>query len=139
MDYYYEFCGVRFRVSAEAPIWEDAQSEQFHIPPCVPDVTVELSSAPELPAPEGDFLGRRGEKRVWRSPERITRQTQDMFRSYPHLSVSYAPGRAQEVRAIARGLLALGHARVLPLAGAFAAAAPAAVSLAGVPCLVCRP
>ena len=61
MDYYYEFCGVRFRVSAEAPIWEDAQSEQFHIPPCVPDVTVTLSSAPELPTPEGDFLGRRGE------------------------------------------------------------------------------
>ena len=79
MDYYYEFCGVRFRVSAEAPIWEDAQSEQFHIPPCVPDVTITLSSASELPAPEGDFLGRRGEKRVWRSP-----------------------GRAQEVRAIAR-------------------------------------
>ena len=25
-----------------------------------------------------------------------------MFRSYPHLSVSYAPGRAQEVRALAR-------------------------------------
>ena len=102
MDYYYEFCGVRFRVSAEAPIWEDAQSEQFHIPPCAPDVTVELSSAPELPAPEGDFLGRRGEKRVWRSPERITRQTQDMFRSYPHLSVSYAPGEPEKVRAIAR-------------------------------------
>ena len=102
MDYYYEFCGVRFRVSAEAPIWEDAQSEQFHIPPCTPDVTIELSSAPELPPPAGEFLGRRGEKRVWRSPERITRQTQDAFRTLAHLSVSYAPGRAQAVRALAR-------------------------------------
>lgn len=102
MDYYYEFCGVCFRISAEAPIWEDAQSEQFHIPPCVPDVTVELSSAPELPPPAGKFLGRRGEKSIWCDGQIVTRQTQDTPRGFPHLSVSYAPGRAQEVRAIAR-------------------------------------
>lgn len=102
MDYYYEFCGVRFRVSAEDSLWEDAQTEQFHIPPCTPDVTIAVSSAPELPPPTGEFLGRRGEKRIWREGETVTRQTQDMFRSVPHLSVSYALGHADAVRALAR-------------------------------------
>ena len=102
MDYYYSFCGVRFRVSPEEALWEDTQSEQFHILPCAPDVTIEVASAPELPPPAGAFLGRRGEKRIWREGECITRQTQDIFRSCPHLSVSYALSQPHKVRALAR-------------------------------------
>ena len=102
MDYFYNFCGVRFRVSAEGPMWEDAQTEQFHIPPCAPDVTIDVTSAPEICPPAGEFLGRRGEKSVWRDGQTVTRQTQDMFRSFPHLSVRYALGGSNKVRAVAR-------------------------------------
>lgn len=102
MDYFYNFCGVRFRVIAESLMWEDAQTEQFHIPPCAPEVTIDVTSAPELCPPAGEFLGRRGEKSVWRDGQTVTRQTQDMFRSFPHLSVSYALGASNKVRAIAR-------------------------------------
>ena len=102
MDYYYDFCGVRFRVSAEQPMWEDAQAELFHTPPCAPEVTIDVSSAQVLPAPAGGLLARRGEKRIWRDGQTVTRQTQDVFRSFPHLSVSYELGRADAVRALAR-------------------------------------
>ena len=102
MDYFYNFCGVRFRVITESPMWEDAQTEQFHIPPCTPDVTISVRSVPELLPPSGEFLGRRGEKSAWFDGRTVTRQTQDSFRSFPHLSVSYALGHADEVRALAR-------------------------------------
>ena len=102
MDYYYDFCGVRFRVSAELPVWEDAQAELFHTPPCTPEVTIDVSAAPVLGVPAGELLGRRGEKRVWRDGQTVTRQTQDVFRSFPHLSVSYELGRADTVHALAR-------------------------------------
>ena len=89
MKLFYEFCRVRFCVLTEQPMWEDADSTKFHIPPCQPDVSIETRPVPALPEPAGELLGAFGEKKLWRSGDLITRQTKDPFRPLPHMSASY--------------------------------------------------
>ena len=101
MDYFYEFCGVRFRVEAERPMWTEPQADQFLISPAVPDVRIHTVCCPELPEAEGVRLGSRGEQTVWRSGDTITRYAQDPFRKQPHLRTSYALSAVQDVQCAA--------------------------------------
>lgn len=101
MDIYYNFCGVRFCVRADRPLWEDEQAARFRAEPGEADLTVTLRPAPALP-PRGDVLGTRGEKTVCRDGSVITRLTRDPFRSFAHLSVSYSLADVSHVSALAR-------------------------------------
>lgn len=72
MDYYYNFCGVPFRIAAPEALWEDSDSPKFRCAPCAPAITIEITSAPQLPAMTGRFLGHRGEKYIWRDGSTVT-------------------------------------------------------------------
>lgn len=102
MDIFYNFCGVRFCVRADQPILEDEQAARFRVDPGAADVTVSLRPAPALPTPDGDCLGTRGEKTVYRLGGTVTRLTRDPFRSFPHLAASYALADISRVDALAR-------------------------------------
>ena len=102
MEYYYNFCGVPFRVAAPTALWEDNHSPKFACAPCASAVTIEISSSPQLPTPTGQLLGRRGEKSIWRDGKNVTRLTQDPFRSIPHMLCSYDLTHPEAVRCIAR-------------------------------------
>ena len=102
MEYYYNFCGVPFRVAAPTPLWEDEYSPKFACAPCAPAVNIEITSSSQLPTPTGTLLGRRGEKHIWRDGETITRLTQDPFRATPHMLCTYRLSHPEAVRCIAR-------------------------------------
>ena len=102
MDYYYNFCGVPFRIAAPEVLWEDSDSPKFRCAPCAPAITIEITSAPQLPAMTGRFLGHRGEKYIWRDGSTVTRLTQDVFRSQPHMLCTYDLNSPGSVRCIAR-------------------------------------
>lgn len=97
MDYFYEFCGMRFCVEAERPMWSEPQADQFLISPAVPDVRIHTVCCPELPEAEGIRLGSRGEQTVWRSGDTVCRYAQDPFRQQPHMRTSYALSAVQDV------------------------------------------
>lgn len=102
MDYYYDFCGVRFCVRADQPILEDEQTARFRADPAAPDVTVTLRAAPQLLSPHADCLGTRGEKTIYRRGGELTRLTRDPFRSFPHLAVRYDLADVSRVSVLAR-------------------------------------
>lgn len=64
LDYYYEFSGVRFRVSAPLEMRIDKDAAVFQTAPASPDVTLTVSPSEQL-TPRGEFLAQRGEKQVW--------------------------------------------------------------------------
>lgn len=102
MEYYYNFCGVPVRVAAPAPLWEDENSPKYACAPCAPAITIEITSAPELPTMTGQFLGHRGEKYIWRDGSNVTRLTQDVFRAQPHMLCTYGLNHPESVHCIAR-------------------------------------
>lgn len=102
MEYYYNFCGVPFRVAAPTALWEDNHSPKFACAPRASAVTIEIFSSPQLPTPTGQLLGCRGEKHIWRNGKTVTRLTQDPFRAIPHMLCSYDLTHPEAVRCIAR-------------------------------------
>ena len=50
----------------------------------------------------GRFLGHRGEKYIWRDGSTVTRLTQDVFRTQPHMLCTYDLNNPGSVRCIAR-------------------------------------
>lgn len=101
MDYYYEFCGVRFRVSAPLAMRIDKDAAVFETAPASPDVTLTVSPSEQL-TPRGEFLARRGEKQVWRDGSTVLRLTKDVFRPEPYLLSSYRLDAPQTVTCHAR-------------------------------------
>lgn len=102
MEYYYNFCGVPFRVAAPTPLWEDEYSPKFACAPCAPAIHIEITSSPQLPAPSGKLLGHRGEKYIWRDDTTITRLTHDSFQTDPHMLCTYQLEQPGQLRCIAR-------------------------------------
>ena len=101
LDYYYEFCGVRFRVSAPLAMRIDKDAAVFETAPASPDVTLTVSPSEQL-TPRGEFLARRGEKQVWRDGSTVLRLTKDVFRPEPYLLSSYRLDAPQTVTCHAR-------------------------------------
>ena len=101
MDYYYEFCGVRFRVSAPLAMRIDKDAAVFQTAPVSPDVTLTVSPSEQL-TPRGEFLAQRGEKSVWRDGSTVLRLTKDVFRPEPYLLSSYRLDAPQTVTCHAR-------------------------------------
>ena len=92
----YELCGVPVQITAPRPVKKDAQAELFCKPLQTADLHIALEPADELPEPQGTLCGQAGEKTIWRSGSRITRQTKDLFRPAPHIQAQYDltdPGR----------------------------------------------
>lgn len=100
MDYYYRFCGVVLRLRTDRPLWEDAQSARFRVPPGPPDVALALEQQPELLPPEGARV--RGERCVYRAGDRLVRLTRDPFRPFFHLRTRYRAGDPAHVAVAAR-------------------------------------
>lgn len=101
MDYFYEFCGVRFRVDTPLEMRIDRDASLFQTAPLSPDVTITVTPSDTL-TPHGELLARRGEKQIWRDGSAIQRLTQDMFRSQPHLLCTYSLDAPQRVSCTAR-------------------------------------
>ena len=101
MDYYYEFCGVRFRVSTPQEMRVERDASLFQAPPLSPDVTVSVSSSDTL-TPHGVFLARHGEKQIWRDGDTVLRLTTDTFRTEPYMLCSYSLDAPQNVNCTAR-------------------------------------
>ncbi len=89
MEHFYEFCSVRFCLDAEQAMHMDDCGWQFAARPGPAEVRIRTECCAALPAPAGAFLGRRGEKLVWRDGAAVTRLSQDPFRPQPHLSLRY--------------------------------------------------
>lgn len=89
MEQFFEFCGVRFCLDAEREMPIDDCGRQFAVRPGPAEVRIQTECRAALPAPSGAFLGRRGEKLVWRDGASVTRLSQDPFRPQPHLSLRY--------------------------------------------------
>ncbi len=101
MDYYYEFCGVRFRVSTPQEMRVERDASLFQASPLSPDVTVSVSSSDAL-TPHGVFLARHGEKRIYRDGNTVLRLTTDTFRTEPYMLCSYSLGTPQDVACTVR-------------------------------------
>ncbi len=102
MEYYYNFCGVPFRVAAPMALWEDQHSPKFSCKPEMPSVQIEIVPTAQLPKPSGKQLGHKGEKFIWRDGTVITRLTHDSFQTNPHLLCSYDMEHPESVYCIAR-------------------------------------
>ena len=102
MDYFYEFCGVPFRVSAPRKTRIDPDASLFLSSPLPARVHIDCVPYTQLPAPSGTLLASAGEKQIWRGGDTVTRLTTDPFRSQPHMSVFYSLDRPQEITCAVR-------------------------------------
>lgn len=103
MELYYHFCGADFRIDTPQPLWEEPNALQFRASPCEnPRFHLTLETQPVVHRPEGRFLGRRGEKSLWRTMRQVSRTTTDIFRKQPHMCVTYPLEQASPVRCIVR-------------------------------------
>lgn len=84
---YYEFCGIPIEIHAPRPLPDPA--EQFLTDETSPQIHITITSCRELPRPEGSFLGRSGEKQIWRKRSKIIRVSLDRFCPQPHMAAGY--------------------------------------------------
>lgn len=102
-QYQYEFCGVSVQITAPYSVQEDAQAALFRRElQAESQLRIFLEPRDDLPEPEGQFCGCVGEKKTWRSGRSIIRYTQDLFRQFPHIGVTYDLTQPSDVRAVVR-------------------------------------